>query len=236
VNPAEVLLAVPTRGSVHNQTASVLEAVRSRNPSLGPVVFSAGHLSSHETREQIAKYFLATDKQALIMLDDDVVPPLHVLRLTQWFASYDVVGAAVPMFQPQNCTIPQLMAWDYFPEQRSWAVLDDVWGRTSIQACDAIGFGCVAVHRRVFEAMEAPFFPMEYDDEHRTITEDLSFCRAARERGFRVACDFEVACEHFSTVGLLELARGMSDTIKATLVLHGVNLDEPDGRTLEAVK
>lgn len=212
MDPAELLIAVPTRGSVRNEVVSILESVR-QDWNISPIVYGSGHLSSHETREIIVRHFMSREnKQALIMCDDDTVPPEHFLRLTQWFAKYDVVGAAVPTFQPKVAPIPQLAAYDYFPDIDSWRNLADVWGRTGLVACDAVGFGCVAIHRRVFEKVEAPWFPL-YHSDGDTVTDDLSFCKRVKEAGMAVACDFEVMCEHYTTVPLMKLSNGVSDLI-----------------------
>ncbi len=213
---SDVFFAIPTRGAIHNQTVSRLERIRAENPSLGPIAYSAGHLSSHETREQVAAYFMQTEKDVLVMLDDDVVPPADILGMVEHLEEFDVVGAAVPMFQPKVAPIPLLMAWNYVPDQQAWQTLDDVWGCTGVTECDGVGFGCVAIHRRVFEKLDAPYFPMEYNPAG-TITDDLAFCRRVRGIGMRVACSFDHYCEHHSVVPLLKLAEGMSKVIEANL-------------------
>ncbi len=196
---SDVFFAIPTRGAIHNQTVSRLERIRAENPSLGPIAYSAGHLSSHETREQVAAYFMQTEKDVLVMLDDDVVPPADILGMVEHLEEFDVVGAAVPMFQPKVAPIPLLMAWNYVPDQQAWQTLDDVWGCTG-----------------VIEKLDAPYFPMEYNPAG-TITDDLAFCRRVRGIGMRVACSFDHYCEHHSVVPLLKLAEGMSKVIEANL-------------------
>lgn len=228
MDASSIFFAIPTRGSIHNKTVSRLERIRAENPSLGPIGYSAGHLSSHETREQIAQFFMQSDKDVLMMLDDDVVPPLDILEMTRslhaytpegprdGFKVFDVVGAAVPMFQPKVAPIPLLMAWDYVESENAWMTVDDVWGQTGVVECDGVGFGCVAIHRRAFEKLEPPYFPMEYNAAG-TITDDLAFCRRVCDAGLRVACDFDRYCEHHTTVPLMQLAQGVSDLIEAAL-------------------
>lgn len=224
MNPADILLAVPTRGSVRGETLARLTAVRDNNPGVNIPVFSTGHISAHETREQIVGYFMQTNKEVLLMCDDDIVPPGDILGMVDALDDFDIIGAAAPCFQPAAAPIPMLMAYDYFPEQNAWRTLHDVWGRTGVVEVDAVGFGAVMIHRRVFEKIEPPYFPMEYNATGTT-SDDVSFCRRAKEYGFRVACDFDRYCEHHTTVPLMRLAQGMSDYVDEMLKLVSIRTE-----------
>lgn len=236
MRPQDVLIAVPTRGAVRNETIARLNHIRERE-GIGPILFCSGRLSSHETRNELARGFMQGDWDVIVMCDDDVVPPANMLDVLDSLESrlvdcschesegpgyvhdvlgphktrapgLDVVACAAPCFQPKVSVVPLLMAYDHVPELNTYRHLDRVWERTGVVECDAVGFGCVAIHRRVFEAMQYPYFRMEYN-EAGSITDDMTFCRDARELGFRVAMDFDLQCDHFSTVRLMELAQGI---------------------------
>jgi hypothetical protein len=66
---------------------------------------------------------------------------------------------------------------------------------TGLQEIASGGFGCVAVHRSVFEAMEPPWFHIPWDQEQLRYEcgEDVYFCRKAREAGFPVLLDHDLS-------------------------------------------
>jgi len=60
--------------------------------------------------------------------------------------------------------------------------------------CDGIGLGCCLIHRRVFEALEPPYFKW---DDGATAGEDFYFCRKVQEAGFKIMADPSVICGHY---------------------------------------
>jgi len=65
--------------------------------------------------------------------------------------------------------------------------------REDLIECDGIGGGCLLVHRRVFEAIEKPYFKCNPDT---FIGEDFYFCRKAQAAGFKIYLDPGVLCGH----------------------------------------
>ena len=61
--------------------------------------------------------------------------------------------------------------------------------------CDGVPCGCLLVNRRVFDAMETPWFKW---NENVTAGEDFYFCRKAQEAGFKILADPSVVCGHIS--------------------------------------
>lgn len=68
---------------------------------------------------------------------------------------------------------------------------------TGLQSCAAVGFGCIAVHRSVYEAIELPWFatPWNQDDLKFECGEDVYFCRKARAAGFEILLDHDLSKE-----------------------------------------
>jgi len=67
-------------------------------------------------------------------------------------------------------------------------------GLFEIGAC---GFGCVLVKKEVFTAVGYPQFVYHQALSHaNTFSEDLDFCRKARDKGYSVWCDTTILCGH----------------------------------------
>lgn len=68
--------------------------------------------------------------------------------------------------------------------------------------CDVIGMGAALIQREVFAAIAYPWFEYEvYENTgERTITEDVPFCRKAKEAGFRILTDTRLVCGHVRQV------------------------------------
>jgi len=89
---------------------------------------------------------------------------------------------------------------------------------TGLQPVAAVGFGVMAVHRSVFEAMELPWFDTPWDKEAMKYDcgEDVYFCRKARAAGFEVLIDHDLSKE-VAHVGQMEF-----DSIIASGLRHKV--------------
>jgi len=60
-----------------------------------------------------------------------------------------------------------------------------------------IGLGCSLIKMSVFDKLEAPYFPMLYDDKGSVIrSEDIGFCEKARDAGYDIWCDPSLQIKH----------------------------------------
>ena len=70
---------------------------------------------------------------------------------------------------------------------------------TDFREVEAIGTGCLLVKTEVFKNIKKlPWFeyePTESPDGHM-MTEDLVFCDRAKDAGYKIYCDGEIACGH----------------------------------------
>lgn len=226
----QILIGVPCRGQVHAATMVALENERTLNPALSSIAYSTNYLSVYQGREALCDFFMANPQwQVLIMVDSDVVPPPNVVHLASHMAAigdYDVVAIAYPVFQPQVAPLPVLAAYEH-QEGLGWRPFGDCWARRGIQEVDAVGFGTVAIHRRVLETLPRPWFQQDRDDiSGEWFTDDVSFCLRAREHGFKIGCDFDMQGEHCREVELLTLMQGVLAVIDDTVSgsNKGVNL------------
>jgi hypothetical protein len=71
-------------------------------------------------------------------------------------------------------------------------------GLVEVAASGAAG---LLVKRRVFEAIEAPWFEAGTANTNR-VGEDVNFCRKARAAGFEIFCDLDAVIGHLSTTAV----------------------------------
>ena len=205
-------LAVPTRGSVNaNHVFRMMELLR-LHPDLPLPGYTPGHLSVANGRNTIVQHFLTkTTADVLVMVDDDVVPPVRLLELAD--SDYDITGIPY-LYWHQDLNIP-VPAVFKINDKGNLRPLDKPFGRTGIVECDAMGTGVIAIKRHVFEHpdMKAPF-AIHYDDNGVMVsTDDIAFCNRARVAGFKQAVNFDLGMgDHFpSPVSLNRLFAGFSD-------------------------
>lgn len=72
--------------------------------------------------------------------------------------------------------------------------------RGELVECAAIGTGCMLINVDVFRKIEPPWFLyepyFEPDKRHKTQTEDIVFCRYAREAGYKIYVDPNIHAGH----------------------------------------
>ena len=70
--------------------------------------------------------------------------------------------------------------------------------KNTLQEVGACGFGCVLVKKEVFLSIGYPHFVYKSAIDHKdTFSEDLYFCKRAREEGHTIWCDGSIICDHY---------------------------------------
>lgn len=208
MRPEDVLVAVPCRGTVNLHTVRALQWQRDHTPGLGPIGYAHGRLSAAATRNLIVTEFLLTDKQVLVMVDDDVVPQFPLTELAaRTEGDYAVVAAGCPLFNPSvrpSPLFPAAMLYDHDAGRYKPVNYGEHQG---LVECDAVGTGCVAVRRDVFALMPQPVFADRLSplDGQQETTEDVVFCERVTALGFRVAVDLSLSADHLREVSLNHL-------------------------------
>jgi len=200
--PADILIAVPTRGLVDYQTIERLNLIRDNEPGLPPVVFEQGVMGAGEVRQRIVARFLGSkNARVLVMVDDDVMPPVDLLGIVEHLERYDVMVAPTLMYRQG------VIAWN----------VDDGAGRwrqdtpSGVVGAVSVGAGCIALSRDAlvrFEDEGVLAFAEGHDGDGRLVeSDDVGFCRRAAALGVRIGADFSRLCDHRVTVGLGSLVK-----------------------------
>lgn len=195
-----VAVAIPMNFSLHRDAViSQLNLVRRIRDDDVTLLTNETAVVSF-ARNNIVKRFLELPDEVeyLLMLDDDiVVDPFTIERLT--ILKQDIVSAVyykkAHPFEPvaylkSTQPTPRPTDFNLFGETDVNYHPIDVPYDKGLLRVDAVGAGCLMVHRRVFEALDAPWFKFEGSGE------DLYFCRKATDAGFKIALDTSLHLGH----------------------------------------
>lgn len=148
--------------------------------------------------------FLDGDAEWFLNIDSDNPPTSNPLELIG--AGFDVIGVATPVYHC-DASKPGDRPWYLNAYRQVEGGYQEFRPQQGIQDVDAVGTGCILIHRRVLEdpvLRLAPFRRTTDESGRVEYGNDLNFCRRAKERGFRIGCDFRSPCEHFVEIPLLE--------------------------------
>jgi hypothetical protein len=153
-----------------------------------------------KARNQIVQQFLKTDAGWLVMVDSDVYPPAHFMRVITAAEEHGkrVVGLPCPMIGNSGVALNV----GYKTESRELAALYTNNLPSGWTSVDYVGTGLIAIHRCVLETIKAPWF--EFTPQ---IGEDFNFCRKAQATGIEVWTHGSFICDHLHTYSLLDMLR-----------------------------
>lgn len=220
-----VFIGVPRERFSLNQFVDNLSSIIKRLLESGHearVFYAEGHRVDRN-RDKIVKAFLEEQDKPdwLLMLDSDMRH--HTMAPSRLMAhKVPVVGALYfhrgrhdPLVFVESDTMEDewgrdIRMWEFmrqevfdFLEGAGLPYADDAftidgYGEPLLE-CDAVGTGCMMIHRSVLEAMEPPWFEYRTGSE----SEDLTFCyRVRHELGLPVYCDLSTICGHYEMVPL----------------------------------
>jgi hypothetical protein len=189
----KVHILVPARDIVYGWFAYSLALATAYISKHAPeveinLIFNNGTILS-EQRHALAKIAMLDGADWTVWFDTDMrFPKDTIYRLLMH--KQPIVCAGYPTRKP-----PLIEPTQYSDDAdtRFYTEKDS----TGLQEIASTGFGCVAVHRSVFEAMEPPWFhiPWLEDELRHDCGEDIYFCRKARQAGFKVLLDHDLSKE-----------------------------------------
>ena len=223
-----ICIAIPHERWVYGEFQADLIALNSEGMRVGDMIMYVNNMVTHRARNELVRTFLRLCKQmeadgvepydSLCFIDSDMrftKDALERLRSNTGNDRYDIIQAfyttkgwppyPVMMQAVKKAPGPKTINGWQFQWIHNWKVGDLV-------ECDGVGGGFTIIRRKVFEKMletwesldEACFFEYRGD-----CTEDLWFCKNARELDFKIAVDTRVPIRHIghSYVGLDDYLR-----------------------------
>uniref|UniRef100_A0A6M3KZC8 Putative glycosyltransferase n=1 Tax=viral metagenome TaxID=1070528 RepID=A0A6M3KZC8_9ZZZZ len=154
------------------------------------------------------------EREWLFMFDaDEIIPPQALVRLLSW--NLPIVSGVVFLSNIDR-PAPAIYKYEHRKQGRHYysskmTEVEDYLNkhkdeqgkelgvvlpatRDELIECDAVGTGCLLIHRSVFEAIRPPYFVL--NSGGRVSGEDFSFCRKAKRAGFKIYADPGVLCGH----------------------------------------
>jgi len=166
-------------------------------PSAKPII---------NNRNQIALDFLKKKEyEYLLMIDDTIIPPMNLLDLSLY--DKDVMTPILFAYR-QDAIVPLVLKKREGKKDYEVATFN---GDEGLVEVDAVGTGCIMIHRRVLEhpKMRFPFKNKWNKDGVRILGQDLNFCKRVKEAGFKIWVHLDYICDHWTPVGLKSVYEAM---------------------------
>lgn len=206
---------VPTRGPTSDINVNLAKTLQSLEipESLQDYTVSVNmrHMQPVDAnRNEIVKSFLEKeDAKWLLMIDDDIVPPVDILKM----AEHDkpVVSAVCTIKKGQ---VPQPVvlreSGDNFEQiniKDAVNTIDD----DGLLPVDGVGTGCLLIRREVLEEMRPPWFKFEYNEYGGLkLGEDLYFSKKCNSEDVDTFVDTTQVTRHYKAVDLTGYAENVA--------------------------
>lgn len=189
-----VLMCIPTRGMVPMEWAMSLRHLLIPQGVSVEIKGLAGY-PIDDMRNEFVSDFLKGNYDYLFMNDDDtLLPPLALDRLLS--RELDIVSGLY--FRRMAPIEPVAFVDD--PTAGDTGIKTIPAYGVGLMPVDYVGAGCLLISRKVLETMAYPWFFWARNDQRVPVTEriseDLYFCRKAREAGFSIFLDASIRCPH----------------------------------------
>jgi len=194
-----IYLAVLNQGEIRTELVRVINNLLMQEkyeimlsyPTNKPITFN---------RNEIVKDFLKTDCEYLMMVDDDIIPPLSILNLAD-FQKPIISGLCFAFTKGMIVPLGLIRRAD------GEYHIPDFKGNEGLMKIDSVGTGCIIIRRDVLEKQwwieNGGWFKNEYDKTgYKVEGNDLSFCRKAQDLGFDIYVHTDYPCSHIVPMDL----------------------------------
>jgi len=215
-------------GILHKETVDtnmIYNALMLERPGWRSSIFFESGRPYDVARNNVATRCLEMGAEWCFFWDSDVmISPFAMTRLTSH--NLPIIGGLYYRRHPE--------IWPQVFRDAGGGVLNpitkkevDMLSVQGIFEVDAIGAGCLLIHRKVFEVLkdhvpkrsfrvvgpppgEIKFYEFfkwgigREDGSEPTYSEDLTFCMLAKKHGFKIFCDPLVKCTHIVPMGITD--------------------------------
>lgn len=202
-----VYVAALNQGSIRVELARLLAELTHQGKYNVFLSFPADKPIQHNRNRIVADFLSNPNYDYLMMLDGDIIPPVNILDLIDH--QKDIIGGLCFAYRDRSI-VPLILTEQKKTkedegkiEKTSYQIMD-VEGNEGLVECDAIGTGCMIIKREILERpeMRYPFKNYYNEDGERILGLDLSFCKRAKDIGYKVWCHLNFACSHWTYMDL----------------------------------
>lgn len=166
----------------------------------------------------------------LLLMDDDNPPRNNPLDLVE--LDLDVVGLPTPVWHNDKSGDRPFYynaldaVYDEDGVLQGFKPLQDSrpdFRLEGLYECDAVGTGCVLIHRRVLQElmnrakgnpMNTPFMRVWNDDGTVHMGNDYAFCVRAKQAGFSIHAHFDYMCNHVNEMEINSVTQAFGGLIR----------------------
>lgn len=184
-----ILLAVPTFENISPETFRSIYALK------GDAVFD--YVTGYDcakARNAIARKALDGGFDYVLMVDSDIVLPVHALEYLMEYPADIVFGIYSRKKKPEETEVFKPGTFD-FSDRFTVEELRTA-GKARI-AVKGAGFGCALVRTQIFNELQYPWFNFLSYQDNTFLSEDLYFCMMA-EQNYSMQVDTRVWCGHIA--------------------------------------
>lgn len=196
-----ILIAVPT---FENILPECFKAIYNLDKCGHDVVFDyVKGYDCAKARNVIAQKAVDGGYDYVMMIDSDTVVPKDALR-NMLEGNADLVMGCVPKKSGKGETVLFASANNLKGKGFHNVIpYKELHGTERIDLKGG-GFGCVLIRTSVFTALPYPYFKYVVYENGSALSEDLYFCRQAKDKGFKIEADPRVKCGHVAKRTLYE--------------------------------
>jgi GT2 family glycosyltransferase len=201
-----VFIAIPTRtGQVYFELMMRLLNWSHKSDHRIAIHFEPFTQPIDVCRNKIVKYFHNLPYDYLMMIDDDIVPPVEALdQMVDAMKSRNIVAAACPLIQPNFDKKCLEKKWNGYKLKKKGSGFVSYEGK-KLERVDAVGFGCVMLSKGATKLYH-PIFRTQKDSNGMVeYGEDMYFCVNAGAKGYKIYMDYRLKCKHIKACNLLEI-------------------------------
>ena len=184
-----ILIAIPTNRYIEPDTMKSIYDLTVPDGYTTELQYFYGY-QIDQIRNLIAEW--AKHYDYLFSVDSDIVLPRDSL-VKMLNADKDIISGLYIQRIPNTHTL------EIYKDHHGGCVnipYEEIDGRGIVEIA-ACGMGCCLLKGEVFRTMDYPHFYYQSAIDHRnTISEDVYFCKKARENGFTVWADGTIRCDH----------------------------------------
>lgn len=210
-----VAVAVPCAGPVEPRflrSAMNLTAAAERAGITVELIGVTERSLIHSARNWLSKEFLQTKCEWLFWADSDMIlEPRTIPVMMSWAERLKATFLTGIYYQRMGDHRPVLGLKRFEGhgtpmEEYSFGPVCPKEGAKLPFQVDVTGFGCVLLHRSVYDGAKYPYFRFLFSEEENKdsyISEDIYFCMEARKRGVSIWAVPELECGHIGTAPVI---------------------------------